>query len=145
MSGRAGEIIVLLARAEKLIARRITEVLEAERLSMAAWRVLILLSDGAGHPMTEVADFAMLPPGTLTKLIDQLVEENLVYRRIDPADRRRIRAFLTRRGLTAYHKINEHAEAALSDLDTEILASGLTRLIATMESAPATTELPARR
>ena len=145
MSGQAGEIVLLLARADKLIARRLEGVLEAERLSMGAWRVLTLLSDRAGHPMAEVAEFAMLPPGTLTKLMDQLVEENLVYRRIDPADRRRIRAFLSRRGLETYHEVRQRVERAISDLDMGDLAAGLTRLIATLESAPTAADLPARR
>lgn len=135
--------MLLLARADKLITRRLAGVLEAERLSMSAWRVLTLLSDRAGHPMTEVADFAMLPPGTLTKLMDQLVEENLVYRRIDPADRRRIRAFLSRRGLDTYRRINDEISRTVSDLDMENLSSGLKRLIATLESAPAAAGLPA--
>jgi MarR family transcriptional regulator, organic hydroperoxide resistance regulator len=143
VAGQAGEIVLLLARAERLIARRLAGVLDAERLSMGAWRVLTLLSDGVGHPMAEVADFAMLPPGTLTKLMDQLVEENLVYRRIDPVDRRRIRAFLTRRGLETYRRINDDVESAVSDLDTGDLSSGLTRLIATLESAPTAAGLPA--
>jgi hypothetical protein len=74
----------LLVRAERLLARRLKTVLDAEDCTLDAWRVLMLLSDGAGHHMTEIADHAFLPAGTLTKLMDQLVDANLVYRRVDP-------------------------------------------------------------
>jgi DNA-binding MarR family transcriptional regulator len=124
-------------------------VLENERLTVPGWRVLTLLADGKGHPMTEVADHAMLPPGSLTKLVDQLAEDNLVYRRIDPADRRRIRAYLTRRGQQT------HARVALDlELDLQLdlasarptdLADRLAALITALESAqPAAPALPRR-
>jgi DNA-binding MarR family transcriptional regulator len=60
--------------------------------------VLRLLADGTGHGMREVADYAMLPPPTLTKAVDRLVAANLVYRRADRHDRRRVLHHLTARG-----------------------------------------------
>jgi DNA-binding MarR family transcriptional regulator len=100
-----------------------------------AWRVLTLLADGKGHPMTDVADHAMLPPGSLTKLVDQLAEDNLVYRRIDPADRRRIRAFLTRRGHDLHARVSARVERDLAHLGLAGLADRLSTLIAELESA----------
>jgi len=40
--------------------------------------VLSFLGDGDGHPMTAIAEFAMLPPPTLTKVVDRMVSLNLV-------------------------------------------------------------------
>ncbi|MFC8850495.1 MULTISPECIES: MarR family winged helix-turn-helix transcriptional regulator [unclassified Micromonospora] len=112
------DLLRALTRAERLLARRVGAVLAAEGLSVEAWRVLCLLADGQGHPMSEVAAEESLPPGTLTKLVDQLVDQNLVYRRIDPQDRRRIRAYLTARGRREQERLDALVRADLADLTT---------------------------
>ncbi|BCB89014.1 hypothetical protein Psuf_063270 [Phytohabitans suffuscus] len=104
--------MLLVTRAERLLSRRLREVLDAHGRTTDEWRVLSILADGAGHSMTEISELAFLPPGTLTKLVDQLVDENLVYRRIDPMDRRRIRAFLTARGRTTHARVTGDIRAA---------------------------------
>lgn len=39
--------------------------------------MLTILSDRQGHIMTEIADFAMIPAPTLTKLMDRMVSAGL--------------------------------------------------------------------
>ncbi|MFG1848531.1 MarR family winged helix-turn-helix transcriptional regulator [Micromonospora carbonacea] len=112
------DLLRVLTRAERLLARRVGGVLAAEGLTVEAWRVLCLLADGQGHPMSEVAAEESLPPGTLTKLVDQLVDQNLVYRRIDPHDRRRIRAYLSARGRREQERVDALVRADLADLIT---------------------------
>ncbi|MEU4426339.1 MarR family transcriptional regulator [Actinoplanes sp. NPDC024001] len=99
------DLMYLLTRAERLLARRVATVLKAERCSMDAWRVITVLADGKGHFMTELSELAFLPPGSLTRLIDHLVEENLVYRRGDDVDRRRIRVHLAARGRRLHERV----------------------------------------
>ncbi|MFI7432530.1 MarR family transcriptional regulator [Micromonospora haikouensis] len=126
------DLLRALTRAERLLARRVGGVLAAEGLTVEAWRVLCLLADGQGHPMSEVAAEESLPPGTLTKLVDQLVDQNLVYRRIDPQDRRRIRAYLTARGRREQERVDALVRADLADLTTDddlALAGALSALV----------------
>jgi DNA-binding MarR family transcriptional regulator len=136
-------VIHLLARAERLLARRLKSVLDAEGYTLDAWRVLSLLSDGAGHHMSEIADHAFLPAATLTKLVDHLVEDNLVYRRIDPVDRRRIRAYLTTRGRNAHQRINRSVHASWDELtadsDADLLGDLLTQLVDALDGQPSAT------
>ena len=55
--------------------------------------------DHLGAPsMSELADALQLQPGTVTGLVDALVEGGLVTRRDDPDDRRVVRAALTAKG-----------------------------------------------
>lgn len=96
----------LLSQAEQRVARRIERVLEPASLTLEQWRVLSLLADGDGHPMSEIATHAMVPPPTLTKLVDKLVDRALVYRRVDDADRRRIRVFLSARGRRLHRRLD---------------------------------------
>jgi DNA-binding MarR family transcriptional regulator len=91
--------------------------------------------------MTEVAEHVFLPPGTLTKLMDHLVDEGLVYRRVDDIDRRRIRAHLTPRGRRLHQQLSRRMEAGLTELTTataeqELLKDLLTRLIDSLTSPP---------
>jgi len=94
------DLVHLLSRAEHLAVRRLATALEAEvpGCSVEQWRALAFLADGSGRTMTELADYALLPAPTATKLIDRLVADNLVYRHPDPTDRRRVLVYLTDRG-----------------------------------------------
>ena len=134
------DLMQLLTRAERLAARRLQTVLDEDGCSLDAWRVLALLSDGEGHYMTAVAEAVFLPPATLTKLVDHLVDQNLVYRRVDPLDRRRILAHLTPRGQTYWRRLDREVRArrpVLSDGDDELLQALLGRLVGMLDGASA--------
>lgn len=92
-------ICAVLGRAAHRVARRIEDAVRPPHgPGLDAWRVLDLLADGAGHPMSEIAGHAMVPAPTLTKIVDRLVDRGLVYRRPDDGDRRRVLVLLADRG-----------------------------------------------
>jgi DNA-binding MarR family transcriptional regulator len=122
----------LLSRAERLVTGRLSAALEARGLTLAQWRVLSLLADGAGHPMTEAAEFAMLPAPSLTKVVDRMVSSNLVYRRPDLRDRRRVLIYATARGRRLHQRLARDlgpAERVLGDIADDGDAAELTRLL----------------
>jgi DNA-binding MarR family transcriptional regulator len=134
------DLMHLLTRAERLLARRLTAILDREGHTLDAWRVVTLLSDGAGHFMTDLAEQAFLPPGSLTRLVDHLVDENLLYRRVDDIDRRRIRAYLTARGQRLHQRVSADVSASLTRLpvagdDQAELQEMLVRLIESLSGA----------
>jgi DNA-binding MarR family transcriptional regulator len=88
----------LLSQAERRVTRQLGRVLEEEGCSVEQWRALVLLADEVSHSMSEVAEFALLPAPTLTRLIDRMVADNLAYRTVDPQDRRRVLVHITPRG-----------------------------------------------
>ncbi|MCT9079800.1 MarR family winged helix-turn-helix transcriptional regulator [Streptomyces fulvoviolaceus] len=143
MARRPQELLHLLTRAERLSVRRVQSVLDEFDCSVEAWRVLDLLSDGQGHNMTALADHAFLPAPSLTKLIDHLVDQNLVYRRVDPADRRRVLAHLTPRGVQRWQQLVREVRADWAELEPLLgdlgeeegarLETLLDRLAATLE------------
>lgn len=134
----------LLTFVERQIALRLAGALRAERASVDEWRVLSLLSDGTGHAMTEIADYAMVPAPTLTKIVDRMVSANLVYRRVDDADRRRVLVFAADRGREALRRWNTAADGAMSDIEGAVggeeimlLRALLTRASTRLTSPPA--------
>lgn len=132
------DLMQLLTRAERLAARRLQAALEEEGCSLDTWRVLALLSDGSGHHMTAIAEAAFLPPPTLTKLVDHLVDQNLVHRRVDPLDRRRILVHLTPRGRDHWRRVDRAVHTAWparGDTDEELLRALLGRLAQTLDDS----------
>ena len=77
---------------------------------MEQWRALVLLADGAGHTMSEIAEFALLPSPSNTRLIDRMVADNLVYRKADMRDRRRVLVHVTARGRTLHRHLDRRVE-----------------------------------
>ena len=115
-------MIHLLSRAEHLAVRRLAAALEAEHCSIEQWRALAFLADGQGRTMTDLADYALLPAPSATKLIDRMVADALAYRRPDPADRRRVLVYLTERGTLLHGRTQaivqreqSHLQAVLDD------------------------------
>jgi DNA-binding MarR family transcriptional regulator len=97
----------LLTLVERGVVMRLTDTLRGEGTSIEEWRVLSLLSDGDGHAMTEIAEYALLPAPSLTKLVDRMVSQNLVHRRPDEVDRRRVLVVATARGMRALERFNK--------------------------------------
>jgi hypothetical protein len=64
-----------LSQAAHQLNERLSGVLEAEGLTPGQWWVLGLLSDGAGHTMSEAADHAMLPAGRLCVVLLLAVDD----------------------------------------------------------------------
>lgn len=108
---RERDLARLLALVERRVVARLATALTEAGCTVEEWRVMSLLADGAGHAMTEIAEFALLPPPTLTKLIDRMVSANHVYRRVDDADRRRVLVFLSTRGRAKYQALGAAIDA----------------------------------
>src|SRR5215472_14966119 len=88
----------LLAQANREINRQLELRLSKEGVPVEQWRILKVLSDGDGHSMGELADAVLLNHPTLTKMIDRMVSDTLVYRVQDPNDRRKVLMFSSDRG-----------------------------------------------
>jgi DNA-binding MarR family transcriptional regulator len=101
------ELAQALSRAERVVTRELVRALEAEGSTIEQWRILLLLADGRGHAMSEIAEFALVPAPSLTRLIDRMVSDGLVHRRPDLRDRRRVRVHVTRRGRALHRRLAE--------------------------------------
>jgi DNA-binding MarR family transcriptional regulator len=113
----------LLSRAEYEVTRRIAAVLEQEDATVEQWRTLSLLADGESRAMSEIGEVALLPAPSLTRLVDRMVADNLVYRHGDPRDRRRVLVRITRRGAAHYRRLLAHLENddVFSDIEDELV------------------------
>jgi DNA-binding MarR family transcriptional regulator len=120
------QLAQLLSQAERGVTRQLGRVLEEEGSTVEQWRALVLLADGVSHPMSQIAEFALLPAPTLTRLIDRMVADNLAYRTPDPRDRRRVLVHITPRGRALQRRLagrieDSHA-AILAEADPDRVA-----------------------
>jgi DNA-binding MarR family transcriptional regulator len=99
----------LLAQANREINRQLEERLGKEGVPVEQWRILKVLSDGNGRSMGELADAVLLNHPTLTKMIDRMVADALVYRVQDPKDRRKVLMFSSDRGQALCTRLNSLA------------------------------------
>lgn len=90
-----------LSMVERAVTQRLDEALKVHGSGIDQWRILSLLVERGACPMHVVADHAMLLAPKLSKLVDRMVSTNLVARRVDTDDRRRVLIFATARGRTA--------------------------------------------
>lgn len=129
-----GDLTRLLTNVQFQATRRLAKLLESEGVSLEEWRVIDLLSDGLGHPMTEVGEAILMPPATVTRLIDRMVADNVVHRRADEWDRRRLLVFMTDRGKQLHRsivpRVAEHEGVLAEPLggDAQVLQDLLTLL-----------------
>jgi DNA-binding MarR family transcriptional regulator len=101
----------LLAQANREINRQLETRLRTEGVPVEQWRVLTILSDGKGHSMGDLADAVLLNHPTLTKMIDRMVSDSLVYRVPDPDDRRKVVMLLSDRGKALSRRLNSLARS----------------------------------
>jgi DNA-binding MarR family transcriptional regulator len=104
------ELAHALSRAERSVTRHLASAVEAEGCTIEQWRILMLLADGHGHAMSEIAEFALIPAPSLTRVIDRMATDGLVHRRADARDRRRIRVHVTRRGRALHRRLDERVK-----------------------------------
>jgi DNA-binding MarR family transcriptional regulator len=92
------QLAYLIASINRQIEEDLQDRLRPEGISIEWFRVLSALRRCDGQAMRALAAEVLVDATTLTKLIDRMVTEALVYRAPDPHDRRKVLIFLARKG-----------------------------------------------
>jgi MarR family transcriptional regulator, organic hydroperoxide resistance regulator len=99
----------LLAQANREINRQLDARFRKEGVPVEQWRILKVLSDHKGHSMGELAEAVLLNHPTLTKMVDRMVSDSLVYRVQDDEDRRKVLMLISERGKALTQRLNSLA------------------------------------
>jgi MarR family transcriptional regulator, organic hydroperoxide resistance regulator len=102
-------LVYLLSEAERRVNRQLAEQFRDEGVPVEYWRILQALADGHGHSMGELADAVLMNHPTLTKTLDRMVSEALVYRRQSTDDRRRIAIYAATSGRALLRRLDAQA------------------------------------
>ncbi|GAB3209560.1 MarR family winged helix-turn-helix transcriptional regulator [Nocardia tengchongensis] len=127
----------LVRRASQELDRAIATCLGES--SVGRWHVLEAVAGGAGLSMSQLADATLLNAATLTRLIDAMIADNLVLRKVDDTDRRRVLVFPTRRGQLT-RKVMEQTLAASGLAEIGATAASATKALTALVDRVAATE-----
>ena len=117
------QLAYIVASVNRQLEEELQESLRPAGVPIEQWRILEALDRAGSLPMGELAIQALIEPTTLTKMIDRMVSDNLVYRAPDPADRRRVLILLASSG-KAVHKRLRRASAAQEERLSRQLREG---------------------
>ena len=110
------------------LSRRLEEQLEArfaaEGVPIDQWRVLAALVESNGQTMSGLAAKVLVEAPSLTKVIDRMVSDGLVFRAPDSADRRKVLVFLSARGVAVHNRLNAIAVAQQHDIVARLGTEG---------------------
>ncbi|SHE50470.1 DNA-binding transcriptional regulator, MarR family [Kaistia soli DSM 19436] len=84
------QLAYLIASLNRQLENDLEERLRPGGVPIEQFRILEVLDASEPAPMGEIASQSLIEPPTLTKIVDKMVSEGLVYRAPDPNDRRRV-------------------------------------------------------
>jgi len=128
------QLAYLIASVNRRLEEELSEKLRAERVSIEQMRILTALADGVGLPMGDLASIVLVEGPTLTKIVDRMVTNSLVYRSPDAKDRRRILIFMTPHGKAAYERVQSIAAGQQSRLEERLQGQQYEHLKSLLES-----------
>ena len=108
-----GTILDNYGRAAGVFDPNRLEVWEELGLTMSQLRVLYMLQARPGAPAGAVAAQLKVRPSTATGIVDRLVRDGLVRRERDDLDRRRVRIWLTERGMRVINELRARNRAQI--------------------------------
>lgn len=113
--------------------RELAASFRLEGVPVEYWRVLRALSEQPGQSPTDLAGLVLLNLPTLTKLVDRMAADALVYRLPDPHDGRRVRLHVADRGRALLERLDRQAAAQQSEIEHALGSSELSELLTRLE------------
>jgi DNA-binding MarR family transcriptional regulator len=101
------QLAYILASVTRQLEEELQESLRPSGLPIEQFRILDALNRAGSLPMGELATRALVEPTTLTKIIDRMVADSLVFRSPDPSDRRRVLILLAPAGKAVHKRVSK--------------------------------------
>tara|TARA_R110001592_G_scaffold325782_1_gene606043 strand:+ start:17664 stop:18095 length:432 start_codon:yes stop_codon:yes gene_type:complete len=98
------------------ISRYYNNIAARHNTTMSIGFILLTIDIKDGTPSTKLGPAMGMTPRSLVRSLAQLEKNNLIYRKSDPTDKRKVRIFLTQDGIDA----REIAKDTVIDFNTSI-------------------------
>jgi DNA-binding MarR family transcriptional regulator len=142
------QFVAQLVESSRLLRNYIDHRAKSRGTTRAQWIVLYRLRQQEGLSQVDLADVLELQPISLVRLLDRLVEHDLLERRHDPKDRRANRLFLTATGRQLVDDLDSLRDSiaaeVLQDAPAVAIETSLETLRAVKERIKDLTEPPGR-
>ncbi len=128
------QFVAQLIESSRLLRNYIDHRAKGRGTTRAQWIVLFRLRQQEGLSQVDLADVLELQPISLVRLLDRLVDSQLLERKPDPHDRRANRLFLTPKGRQLVDDLDslrdDIASDVLHDVPESAIESGMETLVA---------------
>lgn len=111
-------LAALLAQASILVSKEFHAIVTASGFTVSEWRILATLMDQPGMSIGQLARVSVTKQPTVTRLLDRMVDKQLVERFAHAADRRMTLVKITPQG----RKIINNLAAKAKDHEHQVLA-----------------------
>jgi MarR family transcriptional regulator, organic hydroperoxide resistance regulator len=105
------QLSYLVASLHRQLDAELTERLRPGGVPVEHFRILEVLDVREPRAMGELAVEALIETPTLTKVVDKMTTEGLVFRTPDPDDRRRVLVLATQKGKALFKRLRGVARA----------------------------------
>ncbi len=106
----------VIGRLDRLLRRRIGEVLAPHGLTVSQYTALSVMRAGAGLSNAQLARRVQITPQSMNEVVAQLAGQKLIQRRPDPTHGRAIRTDVTPRGERVLDACDNDVDALEQDL-----------------------------
>lgn len=138
------QFVAQLIESSRLLRNYIDHRAKGRGTTRAQWIVLFRLRQQEGLSQVDLADVLELQPISLVRLLDRLVESQLLERKPDPNDRRANRLFLTPKGRQLVDDLDSLRDAiatdVLHDVPESAIEAGMETLVAVKAHVKSGTE-----
>ena len=114
------QLAYMIASVNRQLEAELEDGLRPGGVPIEQYRVLEVLAASEPCAMGEIASQSLIEPPTLTKIVDKMVADGLVYRAPDSNDRRRVLILTAPDGKTLYKRLRIVSRAQEQRL-TELL------------------------
>ncbi len=128
------QLIAQCVETSRLLRNFIDHRAKTRGTTRAQWIVLFRLRQQEGLSQVDLAEVLELQPISLVRLLDRLVEHELVERRNDPKDRRANRLFLTGRGRQLVDDLDGLREAIAADVLKDVSGDAIETTLNTLRA-----------
>ena len=126
------QLVAQLVESSRLLRNYIDHRAKERGTTRAQWIVLFRLRQQEGLSQVDLAEVLELQPISLERLLDRLVEHELLERRHDPKDRRANRLFLTEKGRQLVDDLDSLREAIATDVLEKVSEEAIKTSLATL-------------
>ena len=99
------QLAYMIASVNRQLENELEERLRPGGVPIEQFRILEVLDATEPCAMGEIAAQSLIEPPTLTKIIDKMVADGLVYRSPDPNDRRRVLILMAPAGKALFKRL----------------------------------------
>ena len=126
------QLVAQLVESSRLLRNFVDHRAKGRGSTRAQWIVLFRLRQQEGLSQVDLADVLELQPISLVRLLDRLVEHDLLERRHDPKDRRTNRLFLTASGRQLADDLDSLRDSIATDVLQDIPVAAIETSLETL-------------